>query len=306
MSWRTVIIENQAKLDYKMGYMVVRGNDTKRILVDEIQVLVLENPTIALTGCLLEALTENKVKVIFCDSKHNPMAELVPHHGSHDSTAKIRNQAQWDDEIKSTVWQEIISEKIRKQSDFLEDLGKIKEGEMLRSYIGQVEVNDATNREGHAAKVYFNALFGMDFTRSEDCPINAALNYGYSILLSAFNREVSSNGYLTQLGIFHDNMFNHFNLGCDLMEPYRILVDREVWRNKPSQFDRSERHYMWRLLENTVVIDGKHQLLSNAIKIYTRSVFDAINDRDSSKILHYQIEKEKHEWNKNYEDDGLF
>ena len=32
MSWRIVVIENQAKLDYKMGYMVVRGFETKRVL----------------------------------------------------------------------------------------------------------------------------------------------------------------------------------------------------------------------------------------------------------------------------------
>lgn len=32
MSWRIVVIENQAKLDYKMGYMVVRGLETKRVL----------------------------------------------------------------------------------------------------------------------------------------------------------------------------------------------------------------------------------------------------------------------------------
>lgn len=46
---------------------------------------------------------------------------------------------------------------------------------MLNEYIGQVELADASNREGHAAKVYFNALFGMDFTRSADIPVNAAL-----------------------------------------------------------------------------------------------------------------------------------
>lgn len=51
---------------------------------------------------------------------------------------------------------------------------------MLNEYIGKVELADASNREGHAAKVYFNALFGMDFTRSADIPVNAALNYGYT------------------------------------------------------------------------------------------------------------------------------
>ena len=41
MSWRTVIVANQAKLDLKMGYMVVRGEETKRILLDEIAIVVM-------------------------------------------------------------------------------------------------------------------------------------------------------------------------------------------------------------------------------------------------------------------------
>ena len=39
MNWRIVVIENQAKLDYKMGDMVVRGLETKRVLLDEIGIL---------------------------------------------------------------------------------------------------------------------------------------------------------------------------------------------------------------------------------------------------------------------------
>lgn len=284
-----MIIESQSKLDYKMGYLVVRGQDTHRVLVDEIQNLIIENPAVSITGFLLEALVEKKVKVVFCDSKHNPTAEFIPHHGSHDSSAKIRTQVSWDNDIKAIVWQEIISEKIRKQAEFLTQLGKDEECNLLRSYVGQVEMLDATNREGHAAKVYFNALFGMEFTRSEDNPINAALNYGYSIVLSAFNREVSANGYLTQIGIFHNNMFNHFNLGCDLMEPFRIIVDRRVRKNVPIEFGKKEKHEFWHLLEEIVTINGMHQTVANAIKIYTKSVFDAINDRDVSQIQNYQF-----------------
>lgn len=73
---------------------------------------------------------------------------------------------------------------------------------MLDSYVEELEFNDVTNREGHAAKVYFNAMFGKSFTRSDDIPINAALNYGYSLILSCFSREIVSSGYLTQLGLF--------------------------------------------------------------------------------------------------------
>lgn len=288
MSWRTVIIQGQSKLDYKMGYLVVRGIETKRVLIDEISILLIENPAVSITGYLLEILTEKKVKVIICDSKRNPVAELIPHHGSHDSSAKIRVQTKWDDDVKGLIWREIISEKIRKQSDLLIERNKEKEAKLLDSYIGQVELLDASNREGHAAKVYFNALFGMDFTRSADTPINAALNYGYSMILSAFNREISLNGYLTQIGIFHSNMFNHYNLGCDLMEPFRVVVDRVVSSNIPDKFEKEEKHQLWNIFSRYVFIDGSKQMLDNAIKIYTRSVFDAINDADPGKIKHYK------------------
>ena len=289
MSWRIVVIENQPKLDYKMGYMVVRGLETKRVLLDEIGILLIENPAVSLTGILIEALTEKKIKVIFCDRKRNPVAELMPHHGCHDSAAKIRTQIIWEQNIKDIIWRDIVSEKIRKQSEFLVEIGKIQQAGMLSEYVKQVELADATNREGHAAKVYFNALFGMDFTRSADIPVNAALNYGYSLVLSAINREVSANGYLTQLGIFHNNMFNHYNLSCDFMEPFRILVDRMVYSMQPTKFEQDEKHFMWTLLDQKVMIDGQNQFVMNAIKIYTKSVLDAIDDKDSAEIKFYSI-----------------
>lgn len=50
MSWRTVIIEGRCKLDYRMGYMVVRAAEVKRVFLEEIAVLVVENPAVSLTG----------------------------------------------------------------------------------------------------------------------------------------------------------------------------------------------------------------------------------------------------------------
>lgn len=289
MSWRTVVITTRCKLDLKMDCMVIRGEDTKRIFLDEIAILMIENPAVSLTGCLLEALTAKKIRVIFCDSKHSPMAELTPYCAAHDCTRKIKAQIQWSEDTKGAIWADIISEKIRKQAEFLDELNKRKEAELLRSYLGQIERYDATNREGHAAKVYFNAVFGMDFTRSEECAVNAALNYGYGLLLAAFNREVAACGYLMPLGIFHSNMFNPYNLSCDLMEPFRVLVDRVVKQHLFSVFESHEKHLLWNLLHDTVAIYGAHQTVLNAISIYTRSVFDALNDADASKIKFYSV-----------------
>lgn len=289
MSWRIVVISNGAKLEYKMEYMIVRQSEITKIHLSEISMLIVESTAVSLTAGLLNELTKRKVKVVFCDEKRNPSSELVSYYGSHDTSAKVRQQVGWTTEIKKLIWTEIVSEKIRNQQRFLEDLGK-KENEMLTEYLKEIQPGDTTNREGHAAKVYFNAVFGMDFSRSLDIPINAALNYGYGIILSAFNREIVSNGYITQLGLFHDNMFNQFNLGSDLMEPFRILVDRKVYEMKPDKFEREEKLQLVNILNHEVIIDGRRNYVANAIKIYCKSVFDAINDNDVSLIRFYSYE----------------
>lgn len=287
MSWRTVVISGRCKLDLKMGYMVIRAQETRRIFLDEIAILLIEDPAVALTGCLLEALVQKKVRVIFCDGRHSPMAELTPYHGAHDCAQKIKLQTAWSDTAKGSVWAAIVREKIGQQALLLQQLDKRREAGLLRAYLGQIAPNDSTNREGHAAKVYFNALFGMEFVRGAPDVTNAALNYGYSILLSAFNREVAACGYLTQLGIFHSNMFNPYNLSCDLMEPFRVLVDRAVKAQAFTTFASQEKHCLWALLGAEICMDGTRQTVLNAIKIYTHSVFDALQAGDAAAIKTY-------------------
>ena len=289
MSWRTIVITKRAKLDLQLGFMVVRGEHTTKVALNEIAVVLIESTAVSLTTSLLAELTKRKVKVIFCDEKRNPSSELVSYYGSHDTSNKIRKQVAWRQNTKEAVWTEIVSEKIRKQKELLELLGK-EEAELLSSYLQQIAWNDETNREGHAAKVYFNALFGLDFTRTEDNLINAALNYGYSIILSSFTREIVANGYITQLGLFHDNMFNQFNLASDLMEPFRPLVDKCVLGMKLEQFEHEEKMWLVDILNQEVQIDGKIQYVSNAIKIYCKSVFDALNEDDSALVRFYKIE----------------
>lgn len=289
MSWRTVVISRNAKLDYKLDYLVVRQEEITRIHLSEISVLMIESTAVSLTAALLSELTKRKIKVIFCDEKRNPSSELVSYYGSHDTSVKVKKQIEWTAEMKSIVWTEIVTEKIRKQMEFLKRLDK-KEFHLLEEYIEEVCPGDSSNREGHAAKVYFNALFGMKFTRTADDPYNAALNYGYSLLLSACNREIAANGYITQLGFFHENMFNQFNLGSDLMEPFRILVDEEVYWMKPDKFEHDEKMHMANILNREIFIDGKRNYLNHAIKIYCKSVFDAMNEQDISLIRFYRNE----------------
>ena len=263
--------------------MVRTVEDVKRIHLSEIGVLVIESTAVSLTAYLLCELMQRKIKVIFCDHNRDPCAELVPTCGSHDSSARIHRQIQWTQAVRQQVWTEIVREKLRRQRSHLRRRGFLQ-ADMLTEYIAQLQLNDTSNREGHAAKVYFNALFGIEFTRTADLPTNAALNYGYSLLLSVINREISAAGYLNQLGIAHENTFNPFNLGCDFIEPLRPLVDSAVFEMRPQKFEKEEKITLVQLLNKQVQYDGKHQYLLYAIRLYCAGLFRALESGDISHI----------------------
>ena len=286
MSFRTVVINKHCKLDLKTNYLVCRSDTEVKVFIPEISVVILESTAISLTSALISELVKNNVKIIFCDEKHNPESEICSYYGSFNCSKKVSQQINWREDTKNRVWQEIVKLKIEKQSEFLKEIGANVQSEMLQGYLGQVLEGDSTNREGHSAKVYFNALFGMEHNRRNENFINGALNYGYSILLSCFNREIVKNGYLTQLGIWHRNEFNEFNLTCDIMEPFRIIVDRIVY--SMSEDDINFKEKILEMFNMQFKIDNKIQFFENVLSIYCQSIFKALEQNDENLIRCYE------------------
>jgi len=281
VSWRTVIVSRHAKLDLQVGFLNVRSDDgTRRVVLDEIDILLIESTAVSLTAALLAELVSRKVKVIFCDRSRNPIAELTPYHGCRDSSRRLRQQLGWSVETKAEIWRRIVQEKILNQANVLQQFGKLDAAASLKGYARSVEIGDCTNREGQSARRYFVALFGEDFTRDRQCDVNSALDYGYQVLLSVFARELAVEGYVTELGIFHDNGGNPFNLASDLIEPYRPFVDRlvkEWFRDEHNKFDVEARRRLVLLLHDEVEVGGLRTSLINAAISTTRSVTDALS-----------------------------
>jgi len=290
MSWRTVVIGSRSKLDFKMNYMIIRKDfETTKVYIDEIYMLIIESTAGGLPAGPPNELVKKKGAIVFCDEKRNPASEVLPLHGSHNSSKRCREQAEWSKDLQAYIWTEIVRHKIMNQADLLQHQ-ELAEAELLYQYLDELTLNDETQREGHAAKVYFNALFGKSFSREQDNPINAALNYGYAILLSAVNREILSLGYITQLGLNHCNQFNPYNLGSDLMEPLRGFVDAVVIKSRPTEFDRNVKLSLIELLSEDVKINDTVQSFSAAIRIYCKSVFDALRTHDANQIRFIEYE----------------
>ena len=288
--WRVIVVTGRGKLDLRYNSISIRrDNGTDFIHIGEVNTLILETTTISITAALMCELIKQKVKVIFCDEKSNPHFELLPFYGSHDCSAKIKEQIAWTDFLKESLWTIIVTEKIEKQMKLLKKLNK-EEYRILQEYASQIEHNDNTNREGHSAKIYFSALFGNNFSRNKENSLNAFLNYGYQLLLSTFNKEIVANGYLTQIGIFHKNMFNYYNLSSDLMEPFRVIVDELAYKENPQKFEKDEKRKLQNILNLKFRINNVNHYLSDVIKIYTKSIFDALSSNDLSLVRFFQDE----------------
>ena len=280
MSWRVVVVSKRCKLEYKLGYLVCRGEEVKKVYLAEIGVLIVESTAVSMTAALLCELVKNKIDVVFCDDKHNPQSQLLAFAGRHDASGCLRRQLGWGEEAKADVWARIVRLKIERQGRLLQEV-RSPQAQLLEEYVRQVQLGDVSNREGHAAKAYFNALSGMSFKRGDENFLNGALNYGYAVLLSAFNREVVANGYNMQLGLAHRNEFNKFNLSCDLMEPFRVLVDRFVFAGG-QELTPDYKHTLCDILNQKVRVGKELCTVISAIGAYCRSVFDVLEGNAQS------------------------
>lgn len=289
MGWRTVVVTKNCKLSYKNGYLVIRSEEIQTIHLSEISSIIVENGMASITSYLMNELANNKIKLIICDEKHNPSCELMPYYGSFNTAKKIAKQSKWTNERKGIAWQNLIKHKIHNQAMLLKKL-EISGYEKLLEYEADVQFFDKTNREGHSAKVYFNLLFGLDFKRNNDDNINKALDYGYSILLSIFNREIVNKGYITPLGIQHKNEFNQYNFSCDLMEQFRPLIVEIVFNNKKCQFNKEFKYKLINVANRIITINGKQQFLNNAIPIFIANIAEFLENKEESEKLIFNYE----------------
>ena len=280
MGFRTVVVSTHSKLELSLNYLVFKTPDEiKRINIDEIQTLIVESTAVAITSSLLSELVRKKIKVVFCNEKKEPFSELVPYYCDSISYKRIKQQICWSNEAKDLVWQKIIIEKIKNQANVLSTISN-DDSLILIEFANNVQIGDITNREGHAAKFYFNRIYGENFTRNNNNEINTYLNYGYTIILSQFSKAIVAKGYLTQLGIHHIGETNYFNLACDFMEPVRPFIDKRVKDLTSDNF----KDKLIEVLSETFLFDGQKQTLSNAIYLYVASLLNALASEDASKI----------------------
>ena len=277
MGWRTVVVNTHSKLSYKNNHLIFKdASRTELIHLSEVDILLLETTDIVLSTMLIKRLVDENILVIFCDDKRLPTAYLMPYYGRHDSSLQLSRQIAWNEDVKAEIWTTIIAQKILNQAFYLGSCGFLEKSQSVIDLYHGLDLFDPSNREGHAARIYFNTLFGNDFSREQDNDVNAALDYGYTLILSMFAREIVLSGCMPQFGLKHANQFNQFNLASDIMEPFRPIIDRIVYENRSSSFVKIKRE-LFTISSDTFHYNGKDMYLSNIVSDYTKKVIQALN-----------------------------
>ena len=249
---RTLFFSTPFCLSLKDNQMVINTkempNEKRTIPIEDIGFVVLEHQQTSITLPLLNALSDNNVAVIICGKDYMPNAMLMNLDSNKTQGESFRAQMEASEPLKKGLWKQVVEAKIRNQAALLNKLGK--DGDKLKPYYSNVKSGDSDNREGIAAKVYWNELFGEGFVRSrEGEEPNNLLNYGYTLLRAAVARALMGSGLLPAFGIFHRNRYNAFPLADDIMEPYRPYVDEIVYHMYTNGINKLDK-------------DAKSQLLS--------------------------------------------
>lgn len=285
MGYRQIIIKKSEKIHFKDNQLIIEkeGNSSK-VPLEDINYVLIEDSTTILTTRLLAEFGKNAISLIICDEKFEPTSIMYPYNYHFKQLEVFYYQLEISEEIKNEFWNQIVKRKIENSVRVLEMTSKDELPiTKLTQYIEEVVDGDSKNREGLAAKMYFRSIFGSDFIRFYDDNINAALNYGYTILASAVIRNLAVFGLNTYLGVHHNSKINNFNLAYDFLEPYRSIVDKFVYDNKdeiiyPLSFEF--RKSLINLLNKEVLHNDKKYTVEYSIGLLIKSYIKSFSTGD--------------------------
>jgi CRISPR-associated protein Cas1 len=232
MQNRVVEISSEGvHLSLSRGFLSVKINDETagQVAIDDMSALIIRGYGASLSVNICSRLAEANVPVVICGSNQAPASVIWPINGHYAQGLHMQAQASANAPLLKRLWAQVIKAKVLTQAHALEFQGRNSAD--LRSMIPRIKTGDKENIEAQAARRYWPRLMGDDFKRDRAADgINAALNYGYTILRSASARSILAAGLHPSLSIQHQSRGDALRLADDLMEPFRPWVDLYVCR----------------------------------------------------------------------------
>lgn len=246
---------------------------------------------------LITSCEQNNCIIVFCDRKHLPVSVLLPLSGNSLHSKILNIQTSVKKPIKKRIWQKIVIAKIESQIKALLSCGK--NSPALEQMKSRVRSGDTDNIESQAARVYWPLLFGNDFRRNQKKKgTNSLLNYRYALLRASVARAICGTGLHPALGIHHHNQYNPMCLADDLMEPFRPIVDRKVyklWEKELFDINKRTKSFLLSLLTEPLILKDRRLPLMVALQHTATSLKKALTEGPESLEIPNLAVKEQQE-----------
>lgn len=137
---------------------------------------------------------------------------------------------------------------------------------------GIIDFQTLLGIEGACAKSYFNAYYqnhnwSMRRPRTKCDTLNATMDIGYTILFNLVECYLRMFGFDLYIGVYHKLWFKRKSLVCDIMEPFRPIIDKAI-RTALNRKQFSEKDF--------IMQKGEWHLKFEKNADYSRIFFDAL------------------------------
>jgi len=163
--------------------------------------------------------------------------------------------------VKNKIENQILLLKSIRKKDLntkttIADLTEYREREM-----GELELKSILGMEGIASKNFFKIWYGdLNWKgrkpRVKMDPINALLDIGYTYLFNFVEAMILLYGFDLYRGVYHQNYYQRKSLVCDLVEPFRCIIDKKIKKAynlkqvKEEDFIETKGFYFLRIEQN--------------------------------------------------------
>ena len=126
---RSLVFSSPANLSLKDRQIVISlkesPEDKITAPIEDIGVVIIDNPAVSITIPLLNDLADNNVIVIICNSKGVPSSTLLSFGTNHYQGEILQSQIDITEPLKKGLWKQIVESKIKNQAALLNKLGKM-------------------------------------------------------------------------------------------------------------------------------------------------------------------------------------
>ncbi|MEX0861589.1 CRISPR-associated endonuclease Cas1 [Nitrosopumilus sp.] len=215
----------------------------------------------------IKSLSENNVNIILTDSYGNAVSSMnFPMVSGIGSRNRMSQYDTFRDDTKATYLQrQLLHAKFESQIRFLSSLNEdctkvistLKEQQRI---IPNLDLRKMVTVEAHVSREYFKLYtsffdekYGFDSRRgfvgntkqNATDVINALLNYGYTVLAGEITKQIVGIGLDPYYSFYHKNHESFQSLTYDLIEPFRWIVEKTVYRlgnakNKKLQIKKTD------------------------------------------------------------------